>query len=256
MAPDGTPNIPDVRGPEDATGDYRDMLVRLLIRQLYAETATAEVFGRSIQVAPTWRDKYLAAEFAFEEATHSQMVADMLSDLGQDPEALLARRPDMNSFWGIDVDNWVHIACFNFTVDRAGSHQIMEYEQSSYVPWAEKMVEVLADEEGHYDNGVESLRQMAAGNRDEFAEFQRVFDDLLPNVIKAAFGRPEGPDNDFCLEHGLKRNSTEQVLNRYLTEMKGYMVETDLKFPTVAHIESKGAVLPDSSKDIINSLQH
>ena len=254
MAPDANTAIPDIRGAEQATGDYRDMLVRLLTRQLYAETATAEVFGRSIQVAPTWRDKYLAAEFAFEEATHSQMVADLLEDLGQDSEAILAERPDMMSFWGIDVDNWVHIACFNFTVDRAGSHQIMEYEKSSYVPWAEKMVEVLADEEGHYDNGVESLRQFA-NDEENFGEFQRVFNDLLPNTIKAAFGRPLGPDNDFCLAHGLKRNTSEEVLNRYLTEMKGYMVETALKFPTVAHLEAKGAILPDSSKDIINSLQ-
>ncbi len=254
MAPDANAAIPDIRSADQATGDYRDMLVRLLTRQIYAETATAEVFGRSIQVAPTWRDKYLAAEFAFEEATHSQMVADLLEDLGQDSEAILAKRPDMMSFWGIDLENWVHIACFNFTVDRAGSHQIMEYEKSSYVPWAEKMVEVLADEEGHYDNGVESLRQFA-NDEENFSEFQRVFNDLLPNTIKAAFGRPLGPDNDFCLEHGLKRNTSEDVLNRYLTEMKGYMVETELKFPPVAHLEAKGAILPDSSKDIVNSLQ-
>ena len=46
-------NIPAVYAPTDASGDYRDMLVRLMTRQLYAETATAEVFGRSIGAAPT-----------------------------------------------------------------------------------------------------------------------------------------------------------------------------------------------------------
>lgn len=112
MAPDGTPDIPDIRSAQQATGEYRDMRVRLLTRQLYAEAATAEVFGRSSQVAPTWRVKYLAAEIAF-----------------------------------------------------------------------------------------------------------------------------------------------EKVLNRYLSEMKGSMVETDLKFAPVEHLKARGAILPDSSRNIVNSLQ-
>lgn len=246
--------IGEIKTPADVSGEYKDMLVRLLSRQLYAETATAEVFGRSIQVAPTWKEKHLAAEFAVEEAQHSQMLVDILDDLGEDSEAIIASRPDAAEFWHVDLDNWVHIAVFNFTIDRAGSQQIMEYDKSSYAPWARQMEVVLADEEEHYGNGVENLRAFAK-NKELFAEFQEVFNDLLPNGIKRCFGRLVGADNDYCLKHGLKRATTEEIVNRYLVEMSQYLKEVGLKMPPDANWKKAGTELADSSWDIIRPLQ-
>ncbi len=254
MAADSVETIAEVRGPAEASGPYRDMLVRLLVRQLYAETATAEVFGRSIEAAPNWRDKYLAAEFAFEEARHSQMLCDILDELGEDSEAIIAERPAVAAFWGLDLDNWLSIAVFNFTVDRAGSQQILEYRESSYRPWAEKMGEVLDDEEEHYENGVDNLRGIAK-DPERLAEFQKVFNEMLPNTVKRAFGRPSGPENDFCLKTGLKRHTTEQIVNRYLEEMKGYLVETGLKFAPLSAFEALGVELKPSTRDILSSVQ-
>ena len=189
-------NSPTVYTAKEASGHYREMLVRLMTRQLYAETATAEVFGRSIGAAPTWREKHLAAEFAFEEAQHSQMLCDLLSDLGEDPEKVIANRPPAASFWQVDLDNWLHIAVFNFTVDRAGSQQIMEYRDSSYLPWAKKMVVVLEDEEEHYENGVENLREFSSVP-EQLAKFQSVYNDMLPVTLKRAFGRRMAPIMSF-----------------------------------------------------------
>ena len=239
---------------QGAAGNYRDLLIRLMTRQIYAETATAEVFGKAISAAPNWKEKALAAEFAAEEARHSQGLYDLLVDLGEDPEAIIAERPDASDFWQIDLDNWLHIAVFNFTVDRAGSHQIMEYRLSSYVPWADSQEEVLADEEDHYDNGVENLKEVAKDPA-KLAEFQGVFDRVLPNCVKRAFGRLAGPDNEFCLETGLKRNTTEQIVNRYLTEMRGHMDGTGLVFPPLANFEAIKCELADSSREILLSLQ-
>lgn len=240
--------------PDQATGRYRDMLVRLMTRQIFAETATAEVFGKAITAAPDWKEKALAAEFAAEEARHSQGLYDLLIDLGEDPEAIIASRPDAGEFWQLDLDDWLQIAVFNFTVDRAGSHQIMEYRESSYVPWADSQEEVLADEENHYDNGVENLKQFSKDPA-QLAKFQEVFDRVMPNCVKRAFGRLAGPDNDFCLETGLKRNDTETIVNRYLTEMRGHMEGTGLKFPPLSTFEAINCELADSSKEILQSLQ-
>jgi len=243
-----------IRRPEEAKGEYRDMLLRLMTRQFYAETATAEVFGRSIGCAPSLREKFLAAEFAREEADHSERLCQLFRALGVDPENVHRARPPAAQFWSLDLDNWIHIAVFNFTVDRAGSHQIMEYRDSSYRPWAEEMVSVLEDEEGHYGNGVENLREFAR-DPNVFAEFQRTYFGMLPVTVKRAFGRPSGPDNDYCVEVGLKRHTTEQVLNRYLTEMLGYMRECGLKFPPLAAFEKIGAEVMPSTRDIILSNQ-
>lgn len=243
-----------VTKPADVQGDYREMLVRLMTRQLYAETATAEVFGRAIGAAPNWSEKKLAAEFAEEEARHSQGLYDLLTDLGEDPEAIIAGRPDAGNFWGIDLDNWVDIAVFNFTVDRAGSQQIMEYRQSSYQPWADSQEEVLADEEDHYDNGVENLKEFAKDPQ-KLAEFQATFNRVLPNCVKRAFGRLGGADNEYCLAHGLKRNTTEDIVNRYLVEMRGHMEGTGLVFPPLSAFDEIKCELADSSREILASLQ-
>lgn len=247
-------NAPTVYSAAEARDDYRDMLLRLMTRQLYAETATAEVFGRSIGAAPTWREKHLAAEFAYEEAQHSQMLCDLLIDLGEDPEKLIADRPPAASFWRVDLDDWLHIAVFNFTVDRAGSQQIMEYRDSSYLPWAEKMVVVLQDEEEHYANGVENLREFSSVP-EQLAKFQSVYNDMLPVALKRAFGRPDGPDNEFCLRTGLKRHSTEDVINRYLIEMRGYMDPAGLKFPPLERFTAENVDLQVSTREILTSLQ-
>ena len=245
---------PTIRTPQEATGAYRDMLIRLMTRQFYAETATAEVFGRSIGCAPTLREKLLAASFAEEEAEHSGRLCKLFEDLGVDPEAVFRERPPAAQFWSLDLDSWVHIAVFNFTVDRAGSHQIMEYRDSSYLPWAEAMGAVLEDEEGHYGNGVENLREFA---RDTafFAEFQKVYFGMLPITVKRAFGRPTGADNDYCVKVGLKRHTTEQVVNRYLEEMLGYMREVKLKFPPLTAFDAVGAELMPSTRAILASNQ-
>jgi len=247
-------SIPDIHHPEQAKGEYRDMLLRLMTRQFYAETATAEVFGRSIGCAPTLREKFLAAEFAREEADHSERLCALFRELGVDPEEVHRARPPAAQFWSLDLDNWIHIAVFNFTVDRAGSHQIMEYRDSSYRPWAEEMKSVLEDEEGHYGNGVENLREFARDKK-IFAEFQRTYFNMLPVTVKRAFGRPSGPDNDYCVKVGLKRHTTEQVVNRYLMEMLGYMRECGLKFPPLAAFEQISAELMPATRDIILSNQ-
>jgi len=247
-------STPMIHSPAEAKGEYRDMLLRLMTRQFYAETATAEVFGRSIGCAPTLREKFLAAEFAREEADHSERLCELFRDLGVDPENVHRVRPPAAQFWSLDLDNWVHIAVFNFTVDRAGSHQIMEYRDSSYEPWAKEMGSVLADEEGHYGNGVENLREFAR-DKDVFAEFQRTYFGMLPVTVKRAFGRPVGADNDYCVKVGLKRHTTEQVVNRYLEEMLGYMRECKLKFPPLAAFDTIGAELMPSTREILLSNQ-
>jgi len=243
-----------INSPSEATGEYRDMLIRLMTRQFYAETATAEVFGRSIGCAPTLREKLMAAEFAEEEAEHSGRLCRLYEDLGIDPEEVFQGRPPAAQFWDLDLDNWVHIAVFNFTVDRAGSHQIMEYRDSSYRPWADQMDAVLEDEEGHYGNGVENLREFTRDPK-LFAEFQEIYYKMLPVTVKRAFGRPTGADNDYCVKVGLKGHTTEQVVNRYLEEMLGFMRECKLYFPPLSEFEKIGAEIMPSTREILLSNQ-
>lgn len=244
--------------PRIQSAEYRDMLIRLITRQLYAETATAEVFGKSIALAPTWPEKYRQAEFAYEEAQHSQALITLLRDLDVDPDTVLAGRPPATAFWSIGDDgelrDWLEVVVFNFVVDRAGSHQIMQYRQSSYEPWAKKMGQVLEDEEEHYGSGIESLAALSAdpATRDRA---QGIIDRLLPVSVKRAFGRPDAADNEYCLKAGLKRDSTHQIQAAYLQEMRGHLERCGLRFPPLSAFESAGVSLGEEPRRIVASLQ-
>jgi len=72
---------------------------------------------------------------------------------------------------------------------------------------------VLEDEEEHYEKGVENLREFSSVP-EKLGKFQSIYNDMLPITLKHAFGQPDGPDNEFCLRNGLKRHSTEDVINR------------------------------------------
>jgi hypothetical protein len=78
---------------------------------------------------------------------------------------------------------------------------------------------------------------------------------MLPVTVKRAFGRPTGADNDYCIKVGLKRHTTEQVVNRYLEEMVGYMREVGLKFPPLSGFEAVKAELMPSTREILLSNQ-
>ena len=246
--------VAEIRSAAEARGKYRDMLIRLMTRQIYAETATVEVFGQAIAAAPTWEEKHRLAAFTLEEAQHSQGLVVLLRDLGEDPEEIIAGRPPAGDFWAIDLSEWIDIAVFNFVVDRAGSHQIMEYRQSSYIPWADSQEVVLADEEEHYGTGIQTLKEFAK-DAAQLARFKVSFDRVLPNAVKRAFGRPGSAENEYCLAVGLKRHSHEQILNRYLDEMKGYMGAVGLTFPRMSTFEAAGVEMSESTKEIVLSLQ-
>ena len=113
---------------------------------------------------------------------------------------------------------------------------------------------VLEDEEEHYENGVENLREFSVVP-EQLAKFQRVYNNMLPITLKRAFGRPDGPDHEFCLRTGLKRHSTEDVINRYLTEMRSYMEPVGLKFTPLERFAVENVELLFSTRKILASLQ-
>lgn len=243
---------------QDLSPEYRDMLIRLMTRQLYAETATAEVFGKSVALAPTWREKYRQAEFAYEEAQHSQALIGLLNDLGIDADEVLANRPPAAFFWNLGEDgelrDWLEVVVFNFIVDRAGSHQIMQYRESSYEPWATKMGKVLEDEEEHYGSGIESLSALTR-DPEIRARAQTIIDRLLPVSVKRAFGRPDATDNEYCLKTGLKRDSAHTIQAAYLREMRDHLDRCGLRFPPPARFEDAGIRLGPEAREIVASLQ-
>ena len=58
-----------------------------------------------------------------------------------------------------------------------------------------------------------------------------------------------------CLRNGLKRHSFEDVVNRYLIEMRSYMDPVGLKFPPLERFAAENVALQISTREVLESLQ-
>lgn len=224
--------------PKDMTPEFRDMAMRLMTRQLYAESATCELFGRAIELAPTWQDAVQQARFAKEEAEHVEYVAEVLEELGADVDALLAKRGPAATFFGLDEDglrSWTGVIAFNLFGDRAGSHQIRAYLDNSLPAWGQKQRQVLTDEAQHQGYGDREAVRVCQ-DPDTRAEMQALIDASMPITVKRAFGRLESDENKYCLEVGLKVKGldTAQVQYNYFKSVQPVMDEAGLRFPDFA----------------------
>lgn len=247
-------SVSPITAPSAATGAYKDLLIRLLSRQLLAESATLEVFAKAVDLAPTFNEKVLSARFAYEEGEHTRVVLKVLAELGVDGEPIIADRPSAEEFWGIRLNSWVALAAFNFLVDRAGSHQIEEYLHSSYRPWAKHLYRMLGEEAAHYENGIRNIQDFVDEGT-QLDKFQEVIDELLPVLLKRAFGRVESEENKLAVQFGLKRSSSDVIANNYLSEISVPLKQAGLHFPPLAAFDAAGTVIADSTREIILSLQ-
>lgn len=227
--------------------DYRHMAIRLLKRQFLAESATAELFGSSIRLGPTWRDRTQQAEFTEEEADHVRICAELLESLGADVDEILAQRGNAGEFFGVPATgfrSWVEVVAFNLIGDRAGTAQIQAYHKNSLGPWGEQVAKILRDEARHQRYGADQSI-LVCKNPEHRREMQTIIDAILPATVKRAFGRRLGEENRYCLEVGLKSMSTDEVQMRYFDSLAPIMKEAGLTFPS---FEKQGVELAPEVK--------
>ena len=101
---------------------------------------------------------------------------------------------------------------------------------------------------------VENIREFSAAPK-QLVEIQQIYNNILSVTLKREFSRHDGPDHEFCLRTGLKRHSTEDVINRYLTETRSYREPVGLKFPRLECLAVEIGELLLSMRKILASLQ-
>ncbi|MGD9944838.1 MAG: Phenylacetic acid catabolic protein [Burkholderiaceae bacterium] len=231
----------------ELTPDYRDMAVRLLKRQLLAESATAELFGDAIRLGPTWRDRVRQAEFTEEEADHVRICAEVLEALGADVDEILAQRGNAGEFFGAKktgFDSWIDVIAFNLIGDRAGTAQIRAYHRNSLDAWGGQIDKILRDESRHQSYGADQSIELCQ-DPELRRQMQATVDRILPPTVKRAFGRLDGEENEYCLRVGLKNMTTEEVQMRYFDSLAPIMERAGLRFPDFT---AQGVVLAPSVK--------
>ena len=237
--------------PDGLDPKYRETLVGLMKRQIWAEMAATVMYSQAVHVARNWRDRCAAADIAVEEANHVRAVGDILVDhFGVDLDAHFAARPNsidgnFPALMGVGASplhegekfppNWTAAAAALFLADRAAVYQLSQYEDNSYRPWAEAMEIVLEDEAGeggHMDIGEETVRKICADPQQK-AILQEWTDAFMPASTRL-LGRPGNPLDAYCHEVGLKRKTSAACQCDFFGDLLPILEDTGLVIPDFA----------------------
>jgi len=212
--------------PYEATdpmpGEYRDLLIRLLMIQ--ADTETRILFddwphyARFPEFAPTPEDRMVTISYLREEAGHGYMAYKLLADLGVHLTAkdFEGKKHFLYVFDELP-ESWTELALFNCLADRAGRYQAEEWIDCSYAPLARVAPGVVKDETGHGNLGYQNLKRIC-----QTAEGRAEAERLLPKWYAIAldmFGRRDSKRDERYRELGLKRRSNEEARQAFIAEV-------------------------------------
>jgi 1,2-phenylacetyl-CoA epoxidase catalytic subunit len=209
-----------------------------------------DIFGRAIQLAPTWKDEVRTSRFTKEEGTHTRICAEVLEALGVDVDESLRKRGNADAYFDIKkggMDTWIEVTAFNMIGDRAGSRQITAYENNSLPAWGSKLTKLLEEEAGHQAYGDAVAVRLCNESEENRKKMQGFVDIFLPRDVKVSFGRLDAKANDYCLEVGLKTKDAAQLQWEYFESLMPVFEKAKLTFP---NFEEAGCELaPKVKKD-------
>src|SRR5215470_17152331 len=220
--------IGKVYSPAEMTLEYKKMVTQLLESQGVREFMAANIFGDALKFIPTLRLKELLAKQVVEELEHYGETIRLYRDLGGDLEVVVEEK--VKKYGGVPyVKSWLELAVCQFLFDRAGEFHLAEYRRCSYVPYAEVVGKILAEEEEHESFGE---RVMVEACRDP--EYRRQVQQLFNKWLSFSltwFGRPGTLGNRFAIAAGLKTRDSGEVMQDFINDIKPGMAKCGLAFP-------------------------
>ncbi len=224
-----------IHTPDEMTPEYRRMVIQLLESQGVREFMAANIFSDALKYIPTLRLKELLARQVVEELEHYEETIRLYHDLGGNLEEVVEKR--VGKYGGVPyVKSWFELAVCQFLYDRAGEFHLAEYRNCSYVPYAQIVDKILAEEEEHEGFG-ERVMVEACQDPEYRRQVQQLFNKWLTFSL-TAFGRPGTPGNRFAIAVGLKTRDSGEVMQDFISDIKSGMVKCGLTFPPDLGVET------------------
>jgi ring-1,2-phenylacetyl-CoA epoxidase subunit PaaA len=228
-----------IHTPDEMTPEYRQMVIQLLESQGVREFMAANIFSDALKYIPTLRLKALLARQVVEELEHYEETIRLYRDLGGNLEEVVEKR--VGKYGGVPyVKSWFELAVCQFLYDRAGEFHLAEYGNCSYVPYAQIVGKILAEEEEHEGFG-ERVMVEACQDPEYRRQVQQLFNKWLTFSL-TSFGRPGTPGNRFAIAVGLKTRDSGEVMQDFLDDIKPGMVKCGLVFPPDLGVETPANV--------------
>jgi len=224
-----------IHTPDEMTLEYRRMVIQLLESQGVREFMAANIFSDALKYIPTLRLKELLARQVVEELEHYEETIRLYHDLGGNLEEVVEKR--VGKYGGVPyVKSWFELAVCQFLYDRAGEFHLAEYRNCSYVPYAQIVDKILAEEEEHEGFG-ERVMVEACQDPEYRRQVQQLFNKWLTFSL-TSFGRPGTPGNRFAIAVGLKTRDSGEVMQDFISDIKSGMVKCGLTFPPDLGVET------------------
>ena len=184
--------------------------------------------------APTKLDQLIVARTAAEEMDHYRKIAKLAGDIGVDVSFVLSRPNKdryVEAFRG-EIKTWEDYAVFGFLIDRVGRFQLEEFIGCTYLPLA-RVVEdpdMIREEEGHIDFGVNASAEWAAKGGESKAKIQKAVNYWYVKGLDM-FGNSKSYRSERYMHWGLKRRTNAEARALYKEEIDGLLKKMDLEIP-------------------------
>jgi ring-1,2-phenylacetyl-CoA epoxidase subunit PaaA len=225
----------DLKDFEKQDPEYQDLLRRVLSIQADCEIGGPNLYVKDILPnAPTKLDQLIVARTAAEEMDHYRKIAKLAGDIGVDVSFVLSRPNKdryVEAFRG-EIKTWEDYAVFGFLIDRVGRFQLEEFIGCTYLPLARVVEdpEMIREEEGHIDFGVNASAEWAAKGGESKAKIQKAVNYWYVKGLDM-FGNSKSYRSERYMHWGLKRRTNAEARALYKEEIDGLLKKMDLEIP-------------------------
>lgn len=225
----------DSKDFEKQDPEYQDLLKRVLAIQADCEIGGPNLYVKNIlPTAPTKVDQLVVARTAAEELDHYRKIARLAGDLGVDVSYVLNwpnEKRYVEAFRG-KIMTWEDYAVFGFLIDRVGRYQLEEFLDCSYLPLDRvvKDEQVIREEEGHIDFGMNKTAEYAAKGGEAKERIQKAVDYWYVKGLDM-FGRNDSKRSERYRYWGLKRRTNAEARRQYIDEVNPLLEQMGLKIP-------------------------
>ncbi|MFA6238756.1 MAG: Phenylacetic acid catabolic protein [Bacteriovorax sp.] len=228
---------------------YRKHLLNLLWMQADSEYSGALGYMPWIAKAPTLAEKVLVAQMVKDEMRHASVIYRLLDELGQNTAEHVAKselgykldedqvnigfkriKPDyrVNIFY-YDIKHWTDYILFNFLMDRAAGHQLLDTFNSSYMPWKKAIEGIYKEEVMHLAHGDKWVKILSR-DPEQKKFLQERLNLWWPRVMNI-FGSTVGASNDLYVNLGLKQRTNGEIRGVFVKEIQEMCKENGLTLP-------------------------
>jgi len=235
-------------GGEAVPAAYRSELMRLVVVFADSELAGAAGFCPFINRGPGLRERIVAAKIVAEKYVHAEMALQLLQPFGVNPmlyvrshawDSRLDRNVDLGTrriggdkrlnVFHYPLEGWEDAVVFNMMMGGATAIQLAEMAQSSYIPLAQAITQILPREQQHAQLGESGVAQAIQRSGSKTAA-QAAVDYWHPRVV-ATFRRVDSDHAATYIRYGLRRRGSAEMLNDWQLQAAAALKRLGLAIP-------------------------